>query len=72
MSFFYVGRQLNSRTAMKINQENIKKLAKAMRKSFFEKVYIGPGFKSTYTESVNEFRESTHVRPILKLVTQNT
>ena len=32
-----------------------------MRERFFEKVYIGSLFKSTSTESVNEFRESAHI-----------
>ena len=33
-----------------------------MRESFFEKMTSGTLFKSTSTESVNEFRESTHIR----------
>ena len=32
-----------------------------MREKFFEKVHLGSHFKSTSTQSPNEFRESTHI-----------
>ena len=50
---------------MNINHGNRKIWPNAMRESFFEKVTGGVLFKSTSTETVNEFRESTHVPRVL-------
>ena len=46
---------------MEINHENRKIWPNAMRKSFFEKVTGGTGFKATSTETYNQFRETAHI-----------
>ena len=46
---------------MYFNPKNRKIWTNAMRKSFFEKVTGGTLFQATSTETVNEFRESTHM-----------
>ena len=49
---------------METNPKNRKIWANAMRKSFFEKMYIGFSFETTSTQNriiQYQFRESTHV-----------
>ena len=46
---------------METNPKNRKIWANAMRKSFFEKLYIGFSFETTSTQNRYEFRESTHI-----------
>ena len=43
-----------------------------MREKFSEKVYLGTGYRTTSTESPNEFRESAHVWHGVHPIVENT